>query len=158
MNNNSRFFPAGAFILALLALYLCTGCAERGKPIPPGQEGAPFATLAEEALYGIDPGYKITDDSNPLSDTKWQVMTVTPKPEKAFSTMYMNFKSDGNLEEVTTFPDGSVKREVYVYNTAGATLAINKAKNVIIDARYKITGNRMIMDTGEYSMVLQRVK
>ncbi len=158
MNNLNRLIPMGASMLFLLVFCVCTGCAERGRPLPPGKEGAPLATLDVLAYAGIDPGYKITDDSNPLSDTKWQVMTITPKPEKAFTSMIMDFQAKGVLEEITTYPDGKVKREAHFYTTSGATLAINKAKNLVIDARFRISDNRLIVDTSEYSIVLQRIK
>jgi hypothetical protein len=157
MNDSNLLFTLKRLALVLLVLSVA-GCAGRGQPIPPGQEGAPFATLETLAVYGIDPGYKITDDSNPLSDTKWQVLGMTPKPPKAYTSIYMNFKSNGDFEEITTFPDGSVKRENSFYKTAGATLAITKAKNVVVDGRFRIDGNRLLLDTGEYSIVLQRVQ
>ncbi|MBA4417763.1 MAG: hypothetical protein C0392_07615 [Syntrophus sp. (in: bacteria)] len=136
---------------------MCTGCAERGKTLTDGERGAPLATLAEEAYFGIDPGYTTTDDTKPLGNTKWQVIDITPKPQKVFLSRTLQFYSNGDLLEITTYGDGTANKETYQYDTVGATLAIKKPGSTI-DARFKIDGNQMFMDTGEYSLVLKRIK
>jgi hypothetical protein len=98
----------------------------------------------------------VAEDTRPLGNTRWDVTSINPKPEKAYTSMVLYFQPDGNLLETTKYPDGSVKNETSRYHVVGSTILINKAGKDV-NARYKKEGDSLVIDTSDYSMLLKAV-
>ena len=100
---------------------------------------------------------KVTQEEvQPLANTTWQVVSITPRPKKHYQSMVTRFNQDGTVTTTTTLANGKVETDNESYRIVGATLVINKP-NYVINSRYRIDGNKMYMDTGDHSIVLQRV-
>jgi hypothetical protein len=93
----------------------------------------------------------------PLSNTKWRVTSINPKPQKGYASMVLIFQPDGNLVQTTVYPDRSEKSETFRYYIIGSTLLINKPK-CNVNARFKIEGGILAIDTVEAGMILEPTK
>ena len=127
---------------------------------PPAVGDAPPLIQPVDAMvfsYELGKPKPAPEDMGPLGNTKWQVMSITPKPQRPFESMLFVFQPDGNLVETTRYADGSVKSETSRYHIVGSTMIVNKPKNDL-NIRFRVEGNSLIMDTGEYSVLLLRVK
>jgi hypothetical protein len=92
----------------------------------------------------------------PLAGTIWQVISINPKPEKTYKSIVANFKSDGTIVTTKTNMDGQVETLTEGYRVVGSTLIINKA-DYIENTKFIIEGNKLIIDYGNGSVVLQRI-
>lgn len=176
----------GKMATCLLCLFLVTGCAGMDKATTGAAAGAGIGALAGQLIghntagtligagVGMGVGYIIgnemdkqkaakqqnvaEDETKPLADTTWQIIKVTPKPKHKdpYTSRVSHFKTDGTVISTLMKPDGTVETTNERYRIVGSTLIINH-DNFIINARFRIDGRRMVMDTGEYSMVLQRL-
>jgi uncharacterized protein YcfJ len=97
------------------------------------------------------------DETRLLANTTWKVISVNPKPKKPYTSIVSSFSPNGSVTTTTTYPDGTVKREVESYRIVGSTLIINKP-DYVINSRFKVEGNRMYLDTGEHSVVMERLR
>ena len=57
----------------------------------------------------------------------------------------------------TTRPDGKVEMSEETYRVVGDTLIVNKP-GYLINAKYRITGDEMIVSAQDFSAVLKRLK
>ena len=96
------------------------------------------------------------EEVEPLANTTWEVVSTTPRPKKHYQSMIARFNQDGTVTTTTKLANGKVETDTESYRVVGSTLVINKP-NYVINSRYRIDGNKMYMDTGEHSIVLQRV-
>lgn len=98
------------------------------------------------------------EETKILADTTWQIVKVTPKPKNkdSYTSRISHFRPDGTVINTLMKADGTVEITKERYRIVGATLILNH-DNLVVNARFKIDGNQMIMDTGEYSMLLQRL-
>jgi len=76
---------------------------------------------------------------------------MTPNPTR-HTRLYYAVPADGNLLETTTYAVFG-ESETSRYHIVGSTMIVNKPKNDL-NLRFKVEGNSLIMDTGEYSMLL----
>ncbi|MFA6412570.1 MAG: glycine zipper domain-containing protein [Syntrophales bacterium] len=97
-----------------------------------------------------------SEELQPLANTTWQVVSVTPRPKKHYQSMIARFNQDGTVTTTKTLANGKVETDTESYRVVGSTLVINDP-GYIINSRYRIDGNKMYMDTGNHSIVLQRV-
>jgi hypothetical protein len=96
------------------------------------------------------------EETEPLGGTVWQVISVNPKPKPVFKSIVSHFKKDGTVVTTKIYRDDRVETDVERFRIVGSTLIVNKS-DYVINARFRIDGNQMTMDTGEYSVVLKRV-
>lgn len=96
-------------------------------------------------------------DLGPLVNTKWLVTNMNPKPDKAYVSMTVKFQPDGSMVQTTVSEDRSEKIDAFGYRIVGSTLLINKPKGEV-NARFKMEGTLLVIDTGDVSMILQRMK
>ena len=96
------------------------------------------------------------EEVEPLANTTWQVVSITPHPKKPFKSMITRFNQDGTATTTTTYANGKVETDTESYRVVGSTLVINDT-GYVINSRYRIDGKKMYMDTGDHSIVLQRV-
>jgi hypothetical protein len=155
MNRNRRLTGAACFIGGCLTLILMTAC--QSGPTAVG-DSPPLIQPVDAMVFSYELGKPKPpqEDTKPLGNTKWQVMSITPKPDKAFATRILQFQPDGNLLETTTYADGSAKSETSRYHIVGSTMIVNKPENDL-NIRFKVEGNSLIMDTGDYSILLLRI-
>lgn len=92
----------------------------------------------------------------PFPNTKWKIASIVPKPEKIFKSIIFSFQPDGNVVETTDYPDGKVETSTNKYTVVGSTLLISKPGNST-NARFRIDGNTMLVDTGVYSIIFEKV-
>ena len=95
-------------------------------------------------------------DLQPLAGTNWEVTNVNPRPHPAHRSWKINFRNDGTALSTKVGHDGVVTEDVERYRVVGSTLILNQ-DNYVINARFHVDGNRMYMDTGDASLVLQRI-
>jgi hypothetical protein len=92
----------------------------------------------------------------PFAGTSWQLVSVTPTPERPAKSVVARFDSNGTVTTTRIFDDGSSTTETEKYRAVGDTLIVNKP-DYIINAKYRIEGNRLYLSAGERSAVLMRV-
>ena len=167
-----------------VTLAIVAGCASMDKAQTGGLAGAGMGALIGQAIggntagtligagVGLGLGYIIgneadkqdakqrqtvsADETRLLANTSWKVMSINPRPKTNFTSIVTSFSPNGTVTTTTTYPDGTAKREVESYRIVGSTLIINKP-DYVINSRFKIEGNRMYMDTGEHSVVMDRI-
>jgi len=96
------------------------------------------------------------EELKPLAGTTWQVISITPKPEKSYKSVVTRFKSDGTVVTTKTNMDGRVETTTERYRIVGSTLIINTA-DYVVNATFRIDKKKLIIDYGNGSSVLQRV-
>ena len=92
-----------------------------------------------------------------LGGTRWNVVSANvPGREKNYLSRVVEFKPNGRVLTTTTLNDGTVVTEDELYRVVGGTLIINKP-GYLINARFKITGEEMIVDAEQFSAVLRKL-
>jgi hypothetical protein len=124
----------------------------------PGQ-GDNLMTADQEIYYGHMFG---EDSKSPKTNlgsfpnTKWQILSVVPKPNTPFNTVYLTFQPDGTLAMTTESPDGKVSTSFQKYSVVGDSMLLSKPGSTT-NVRFKVDGNTMHVDTSRFSIVLERI-
>jgi hypothetical protein len=184
MNRRLTLWKRFCAVLLAIALLAGAGCATKGQTGAltgagvgalvgglANMHGSWGATALIGAGVGAGLGYLIGNDMDkkdaeqraqataeelrPLAGTTWQVISIVPKP-KDFKSLVSYFRPDGTVRTTTTKMDGRVETDIERYRVVGSTLIINKP-DYVINATFKIEGNRMYMDMGNQSVVMLRV-
>jgi Glycine zipper len=100
----------------------------------------------------------VEQDTSPLANTAWQVVSVTPKPAEPIKSKVGRFNADGTLTTTTTYWDGRTVTDTDSerYRIVGQTLIINQ-DDWVINAAFRLDGDSLYVDTGTYSLVLERL-
>jgi len=140
----------GAFVVSA-AVGACSGGA-----VAKG-DSTPMVSTVDGMVfqYQLAKSGPVREDTRPLGNTKWRLVSITPKADSR-AAVFMSFQPDGYVVETATDGDGSTASNTFPYHIVGATLIINRKDNDI-NARFRVEGNSLIMDTGECSMLLRRV-
>lgn len=103
-------------------------------------------------------GLAVEQDTSPLANTTWQVVSVNPKPAEPMKSKVGRFNADGTLTTTTTYWDGRTVTDTDSerYRTVGQTLIISQ-DDYVINATFLLDGDSLYMDTGKYSLVLERI-
>jgi hypothetical protein len=96
------------------------------------------------------------NEVGPLANTKWQVVSLAPQETPAYTSKIIEFGPDGHVVTTTTYPDGRVEIANEEYRVVGSTLIINKP-GYIINAKYSISNNQLIMDADNFRAVMNRL-
>jgi len=96
------------------------------------------------------------EELKPLVGTTWQVISVNPKPEKDFKSIVVHFRPDGNVVTTKTNMDGNVDTVTEWYRIVGSTLILSTS-SYVENTRFKIEEDKLIIDYGNGSTVLQRI-
>jgi hypothetical protein len=91
----------------------------------------------------------------PLTGTKWRVVSLIMENKPLYESMIVEFRPNGEMVTTEHEPGGTKTITEERYRIVGDTLIINKP-GYIINAKYKISGNKMIVDCLEFHAVLQR--
>jgi len=92
----------------------------------------------------------------PLSGTTWLVVSIVPKPEKVHKSIVAHFRPDGHVVITKTDMQGRVETSTEKYRVVGSTLILNKP-DYVENTKFKIEGDKLIVDYGNGSVVLQRI-
>jgi len=140
----------GAFVVSAAVAACGGGTTAKGDPTPlvSTVDGMVFQ-------YQLAKSGPALEDTRPLGNTRWRLVSIAPKPENSHG-MVMSFQPDGYVVETATDGKGSTASNTFPYRVVGSTLIINK-KDSDVNARFRVEGNSLIMDTGEHSMLLRRV-
>jgi hypothetical protein len=97
-------------------------------------------------------------DTEPLGGTKWQVTNLNPRDFTGeYTSKLVEFGSGGYVVTTTTRPDGKVEISEETYRVVGDTLIVNKP-GYLINARYSISGDEMVVNAQDFSAVLKRLR
>jgi Glycine zipper len=91
----------------------------------------------------------------PLAGTTWQVISIVPKPRQRHMSIVSHFRRDGTVVTTKTNMDGKVEKTTERYRIVGSTLILS-TPDYIENAKFKIDGNKLYIDYGNGSTVLQR--
>lgn len=154
----------------ILGLLLCvglviTGCNGGGNVhlAKPGQ-GDNLMTADQEIYYGhmfgegSKPAKTKSSAGNlgPFPNTKWQVLSVVPKPNTQFTAMYLAFQPDGNLVITTESADGKINTTFQKYSVVGESMLLSKPGSTT-NVRFRVDSGTMHVDTGRASIVLEKI-
>ncbi|MCL5022396.1 MAG: glycine zipper domain-containing protein [Nitrospirae bacterium] len=96
------------------------------------------------------------DELRPLAGTTWQVVSIVPEPRESVRSIVSHFRHDGTVVTTKTNMDGRVEKTTERYRIVGSTLIFNKP-GYVENTRFRIDRDRLIIDYGNGSAVLQRV-
>jgi hypothetical protein len=185
MKRWNELFRGMCITVVTLTLLLGAGCATKGQTgaLTGAGAGALIGGLANMhgswgataligAGVGAGVGYLIGNEEDkkdaakrqavteaetkPLGGTTWQVISIVPKPQKEYKSIVAHFRPDGNVVTTRTNMDGKVETTTEGYRIVETTLIINKP-DYLENTRFKIDGNKLIIDYGNGSVVLQRI-
>ena len=93
-----------------------------------------------------------------LGGTRWTVVSLTPRDvADEYVSRVIEFRSNGRVITTTTNPDGSVEVRDETYRVVGDTLIINKP-GYLVNARFNLSGDQLIVSAEDFSAVLRRVR
>jgi hypothetical protein len=181
---NTRHVKGAWCILLVLTVFVSAGCESMNQAQKGAAGGAAIGALAGQIIggntagtligagVGVGVGYLIgnemdkkdakkqqaikPEETQPLVNTAWQVLSINPKPKKPFNSMVVRFDTNGTAITTMVFPGGKTETRTERYRIVGDTLILNH-NDYLINARYQIDGNRMYLQDGKFTAVLQRV-
>ncbi len=166
--------------LMIVVLTLASGCASDGAPDLAGLGGMLGAIAGPETkgrLVGDDVGegvgYVIGDEADRakaarldaaehyevgrIGATRWRVLDVQPYGRlPAFEEMMVYFRPDGRVETTTKFADGRTEEADESYRVVGGTIILTR-RGYLINTKYWITGQQMILDGDDFRITLLRL-
>jgi hypothetical protein len=172
-------------IASVLAIYICAatiivgGCETRtqtgtlagtgiGALIGQAVGGDTKATLIGAAI-GAGAGHLIGNSQDKkaakeydmmqpttLTGTKWKIVNLLMQDKPKFDSMTVDFRPDGKIVTTRYEPGGTMTFTEERYRIVGDTLIINKS-DYIINANYRIEGNKMTVDCDQFRAILERV-
>ena len=101
-------------------------------------------------------GRATEEELRPLAGTTWQVISTDPMPEKRYKSIISHFRNDGTAVTTKTDMRGRVERTTEHYRIVESTLILSTA-DYVVNAKYRIEGDRLFIDYGNGSAVMQRV-
>jgi hypothetical protein len=96
------------------------------------------------------------EEMKPLAGTIWQVISINPKPKEDYKSIVSHFRHDGQVVTTRTNMDGKVQTVTEWYRIVGSTLILSQ-DDYVQNTKFRIDGDRLILDYGNGSTVLQRV-
>ncbi len=101
-------------------------------------------------------GYAHTE-TGALAGTRWKVVSLAPRERVGdFSSIVVEFRGNARSITTRTNPDGTVVVHDESYRVVGDTLIVNRP-GYIINARYAVSGNQLILNADEFRAVLERI-
>ena len=102
--------------------------------------------------------YPTHTEVSPLGGTRWMLVSLAPSDYASpYTSMIFEFRPYGRVITTTTRPDGHVEIFDERYRVVGSTLIVNKP-GYIINARYRIDRDEMIVSADEFRAVLRRIQ
>jgi len=184
MKTARGWMARGCGLIMCLALLTAAGCESMDKAAIGGLSGAGIGALAGQLVGGNTAGTLIgagvgaglgyiignemdkedakkrqtatSQEMEPFANTVWTVLSVNPQPKKPFTSLTVRFNPNGTVTTTRTYADGRAETDTEAYRVVGSTLIVNNP-DYVINARFKIEGNRAYLDTGKFSVVMQRI-
>ena len=92
-----------------------------------------------------------------LGGTRWSVISLAPQDAAPpYTSKIVEFRPDGRVITTTTKPDGTVDVANETFRVVGSTLIVNKP-GYLINARFSVSGDQMIIDADKFRAVLKRL-
>ncbi len=95
-------------------------------------------------------------EESQLSGTSWRVISLVTEKPNPYQSVVVDFRRDGHVITTKTSPNGSVTSHDERYRVVGTTLIVNKP-GYLINAKYRIDGNDLIVDAERIRAVLRRL-
>ena len=92
----------------------------------------------------------------PLTGTTWKVVNLVKKDMPEYKSIIIEFKPNGEVVTTRHEPGGTMTVTEERYRIVGDTLIINKP-GYMINAKYQVQGNQMIIDCEQFRAVLERI-
>lgn len=97
------------------------------------------------------------NEVGPLSGTRWKLVSLnTTHKVEPYVSKIVEFGPNGKVLTTTTHLDGTVTTTDESYRVVGSTLIVNKP-GYIVNARFNMEGQRLIVDDPQFSAVLERL-
>ena len=111
----------------------------------------------EESEKGKEHNYTHTE-VGPLGGTRWMLTNLAPKDSAPpYVSKILEFRPYGRVITTTTNPDGSVDIFDERYRVVGSTLIVNKP-GYLLNAKFGINGDEMIVSAEQFRAVLKRIR
>ena len=93
----------------------------------------------------------------PLGDTRWMLVSINPRSAAPpHASLLVEFRPNGRVLTTTTTKDGTVATADESYRVVGGTLIVNRP-GYLINARFQIAGDQLVITSEDFSAVLQRL-
>jgi hypothetical protein len=94
----------------------------------------------------------------PLDGTRWKIVDLKAPADRlpVFTSKIVEFGPKGHVKTTTTHSDGTVEVQEETYRVVGNTLIINKP-GYLINAKFGIFDDQMIVDAEDFRAVLERI-
>jgi len=120
------------------------------------QTPAPAAPVATTTAVSAEVRFT-NSEVGALGDTRWAVVSVNPRDALgSFASMIVEFRSNGRVLTTTTTKEGQVRTADEAYRVVNDTLIINRP-GYIINARFSISPDQLVVSADRFSAVLQRL-
>lgn len=112
---------------------------------------------AEKKNQSTPPEKYAHDEVGPLGGTRWKVVSLVPKDTFGpYVSKVVDFKPNGRVVTTTTNQDGSVDVYNEHYRVVGQTLIVNKP-GYLINSRFGVKGDQLIVDSEKFRAVFKRI-
>ena len=92
----------------------------------------------------------------PLTGTSWKVVSLVKENMPEYTSITVEFRPNGKVVTTRHEPGGTMTVTEERYRIVGNTLIINKP-GYLINAKYQVQGNQMIIDCEQFRAVLERI-
>ena len=166
-------------LLTMAASVFLTGCENEAKS--KALIGTGIGALAGQAIggntsatligagVGAGAGYMIGNEQDkkkaeqynyntptPLTGTKWKVKSLVMENRPQYQSLTVEFRKDGKVISTRVEPGGTKVITEEKYRIVGQVLIIHRT-DYIINAKYEVYGNELIVDAEEFRAVLQKI-
>ena len=112
---------------------------------------------AEKKNKSTPPEKYAHNEVGPLGDTRWKVISLVPKDYFGpYISKIVKFGPNGRVVTTTTNQDGSVDVYNEHFRVVGQTLIVNRP-GYLINSRFGIEGDQLIVDSEDFRAVLKRI-
>ena len=84
------------------------------------------------------------------------LFSLVKKDMPEYTSIFVEFKPNGEIVTTRHEPGGTMTVTEERHRIAGDTLIINKA-GYMINAKYQVQGNQMVVDCQQFRAVLERI-
>jgi hypothetical protein len=95
-------------------------------------------------------------EPTPLTGTRWKVVSLVKKDMPEYTAIFVEFKPNGEVVTTRHEPGGTMTVTEERYRIVGDTLIVNKP-GYLINAKYQVQNNQMIIDCEQFRAVLEQV-
>ena len=114
--------------------------------------------LAKEQIEKSEEHNYTHTEVEPLGGTRWMVVSIAPKDHvPPYTSKIVEFRPYGRVITTTTNADGTVGVFDERYRVVGSALIVNKP-GYLLNAKFGITGDEMIVSAEQFRAVLKRIR